>query len=206
MAALTAFAKHVQPEVPGCPQPIVHEAILQACIEFCERTEMFDAVLPVDTVVGDNTYALTAATGYSAYKVLFVRRGDSPLDSSNRETFDATPALADAGEATHYYFDSTGQLVLGPVPDTVETLSVKAVVVPAVDATTVPDALSARWMLAIAAGAKAKLYSQKNTAWYDPAEAQLKERDFSEAINKAAIALRAGRSGTMLRVAMRPLA
>lgn len=206
MAALTAFAKHVQPEVPGCPQPLVHEAILQACIEFCERTELYDESIAVDTVAGVNTYALAAPTGLAACKVLYVKRGDSPLGSSNREAFDASTAMAASGEPSRFYMNSHGDLVLGPTPQEIETLTVKAVVVPAADATEVPDALARRWMLAIAAGAKAKLYAQKNSAWYDPAEASLKERDFSEAVNKAINTLRSGRSGTPLRVSLRPMA
>lgn len=206
MAALTAFVKHVQPEVPGCPQPVVHEAILQACIEFCERTELYDETIAVDTVAGDASYPLSASAGLSVHRVLYVKRGDSPLAPSSRDVFDASAAMAANGDPSHFFFDSTGALVLGPVPEHVETLTVKAVAAPATDATTVPDALAQRWMTAIAAGAKAKLYAQKNTAWYDPAEAQLKERDFSEAINKAVTSLRTGRSGASLRVAMRPLA
>jgi hypothetical protein len=207
MAALADFSKHVLIEVPMCPQPVVNEAVLRACIEFCERTALFDEKTVVETEAGDDMYALAFNSGLVAHRVLYVKRGDSPLSRSSRDLADgAAGDLGATGAPTMYYLNASDMLVLAPVPDSVETLTVKAIVKPAQTATAVPDSLAAHWMLGIAAGAKAFLFSQKGTAWYDPEASLTKASQFSQAIDKAITQQRAGRSGTQSRVVMRPAA
>jgi hypothetical protein len=207
MAALADFSKHVLIEVPMCPQPVANEAVLRACIEFCERTALFDEKTTVETDPGDDTYALAFNSGLVAHRILYVKRGDSPLSRSSLDQMDgATGDLGGTGAPTMYYLNASDMLVLAPAPDSVETLTVKAVVKPSQVATAVPDALAAHWMLGIAAGAKALLFSQKSTAWYDPNASVAKASEFSQAIDKAITQQRAGRSGTQSRVVMRPAA
>lgn len=205
MAALTAFSKHVQLEVPGCPQPVVNEAVLRACIEFCERTAIIEEKTTVDIVVDTAEYTPSFASGMVAHRLVDVKRDGTPLRRSSTEKLDSIQEDA-VGEPSLYYLSGAGDIVFAPIPDAVETLDVKAVVKPSHDATEVPDALANHWMLVIAAGAKALLFSQKNTAWYDPNEAAAKARDFSQGIDKAITQKRAGRSGTPSRVQMRPAA
>lgn len=206
MAALTAFLKQVQLEVPNCSQPILLEAILRACIEFCERTELFDETTDVTTVAGTATYTPSFASGMVATRAVYVKRDDELLTRTNRDVFNAYDDLVEAGEADSYYLSSTGKLVLGPVPDAVETLEFKAIVKPAATATTVPDALSDDWATAIGNGAKTKLFAQRNTPWYAPDEAIMQASMFSAHVTKAINSRNTGRSGALLRVKMRPFA
>lgn len=210
MAALTAFLKHVQPEVPVCPQPIVLEAVLRACIEFCERTRLFDETVSVTTVAGTSEYSLGVASGTVAHEIIYVRKtsDDSDLGSSKREQFDANITFNDSGEPLAYYLTAAGKLKVGPVPAAGDeaTYSVKVVIKPSTSATTVQDALADHWALVIAAGAKSFLYAQKNTAWYAPDEAAIKGAFFTSGINRAKAELNLGRSGTPTQVAMRPFA
>ncbi len=210
MAALTAFLKHVQPEVPVCPQPIVLEAILRASIEFCERTRLFDETVSVTTTAGDSEYTLSVTSGYTAHDILYVKKtsDDTYLGASKREVFDASNTYTDDGEPTAYYLTATGKLKLGPVPTAsdLDTYSVKLIIKPSTSATTVQDALADHWALVIAAGAKSFLYAQKNTAWYAPDEAAVKGAFFTAGVNRAKAELNLGRSGTPTQVAMRPFA
>jgi len=41
MAALTALRSKVQPHVGGCPLPMIDDAILQAVVEFCNRSRAY---------------------------------------------------------------------------------------------------------------------------------------------------------------------
>lgn len=206
MAALTEFLKHVQLEVPNCSQPVLLEAVLRACIEFCERTELIDETTTVDTVIGTATYTPSFTSGMLAQRLVYVERDGLPLTRSNRDLFNAYSELRDAGEAEYYYLSSTGKLALGPIPDAVETLDLKAIVKPADNATTVPDVLVDDWLPAIASGAKARLFAQKNTPWYDPTEAVMQSNMFTSGVTDATNSRNTGRSGAQLRVKMRPLA
>lgn len=205
--ALTEFLKHVQPEVMGCPQPIALEQILRACIDFCARSRLLDETTTVTTVAGTATYAMTFASGLVAHDLVYVRRDTTTqLNRSTREDFDASTSTTEDGEATSYYMNGENNLVLGPIPNAVETLDVKAVVKPVYNATTVPTVLLADWFTEIAAGAKAKLYAQKNTAWYDPIEAAKKETQFSAGVRDATHRTNTGKTRALIRVQMRPAA
>lgn len=210
MAALTSFLKHVQPEVPVCPQPVVLEAVLRASIEFCERTRLFDETVTVTTVAGTAEYSLAVASGYVAHDVIYVRRvsDDAELGPSKREEFDMHAWLTDTGAPTAFYLTAAGKLRIGPIPAAVDVAaySVKLITKPAVNANSVPDMLADHWALTIAAGAKSFLYAQKNTAWHAPDEAMAKGAMFTSGVNRAKAELNLGRSGTPTRVTMRPFA
>lgn len=206
MAALSAFNPYIAHEVPGCPQPVLEAAVLRACIDFCERTSLFDEATTVAVVAGTSEYAMAFASTLVSHRVLNVRRDGAALSRSNREALEASGLLDDSNTPSHYYQTGTGKLRLAPIPNATETLDVTAVVKPAYDAATVPDALLQDWAVEIGLKAKAILYAQKNTAWYDVNEATKKEREFSDAVNTAINRIRSGGAGGVTRVQMRPAA
>lgn len=206
MAALSAFNPYIAHEVPGCPQPVLEAAVLRACIDFCERTSLFDEATTVAVVAGTSEYAMAFASTLVSHRVLNVRRDGAALSRSNREALEASGLLDDSNTPSHYYQTGTGKLHLAPIPNATETLDVTAVVKPAYDAATVPDALLQDWAVEIGLKAKAILYAQKNTAWYDVNEATKKEREFSDAVNTAINRIRSGGAGGVTRVQMRPAA
>jgi hypothetical protein len=183
-AALTVFAKYVRPEVSGCPELIILDAIKRAGMEFCKRTKIIRETLTLTTVVDQASYALDTEEGTVADEVLAVKReGADNLDPSSYYEFSANHMDRDTGPPNYYYLDVGGELVLGNIPDAVEDLVVTVRVRPTDEATTLPAELADRYMLEIAAGAKAILMIQRNKPWSDPDGAALNGALFEQNID-----------------------
>lgn len=198
MADLSGIARLVRIAAPGCPEPLLNDAIVDAAIEFCRQTRAVTEALNLVTVIGQASYALATSTGTRANRVQRVERGTLPLSKSSKPVFDANPHLRAAGTAGHYYLDDDS-LVLGPRPDAVETLVVSVVVEPVIGATTVPDVLQNDWRRVIASGAKAILLATPNVPWQSLTDAAVEGTSFMAGIEAAISKRDSGGSGSIPR-------
>lgn len=187
-ATLDQFFPWVLPSVPGCSDLLAQQAIRQACIEFCNRTDLVQRVTTADATAAVQDYTITPPTDMILSRILSVGwqgtllsmvspdvvnndlalRGvaigtATPLTGDPRWAFQKTPADSDAGFSIY------------PIPDTTVTLglTVKASYAPTNAAATVDDALWNDYVEQIAAGAMARLmmmpgqtFSSKSGALY----------------------------------------
>lgn len=198
MADLSGIAKLVRIAAPNCPDPLLDDAIIDAAIDFCRQTRVVTESLSVATVAAQSVYPLATSANTRANRAQRVERGTVPLTKSSKPAFDANPHLRAAGTANHYYLDNDS-LVLGPIPEAIETLKLSVVVEPVLGATTIPDVLHDEWRRVIASGAKAILLSTANVPWQSLPDAAIEGTAFMAGI-EAAIAKRdAGGSGYVPR-------
>lgn len=195
MQALAVFIPYIAPEVPGCPEPLMEDAIRRACIEFCRRSEILREALPVDTVAGEDTVTL-APVGGDVARVYDVMIDDVPLDRTRRAD---TPNDQDPGEPDYYYVEGVNTLRLYPVPDAIYTLDVNVVVMPTATATEVDDILLSQHRYTIAAGARAALFSMANQPWSNPAAADTNASYFMHQADKARTRTAKGGTNAPLR-------
>lgn len=198
MADLSGIAKLVRIATPGCPDPLIDDAIIDAAIDFCRRTRAVTESLSLSTVVGQAAYPLATSAGTRASRVQRVERGTIPLSESSKPVFDANHHLRAAGVASHYYLDDDS-LVLGPIPDAVDTLVLSVVVEPVIGATTVPDVLYNDWRRVIASGAKAILLATPKVPWQSLADADIEFAAFNAGIDSAISKRDAGGGGYVPR-------
>ena len=202
MATLDSFLPLVRGRLPGCPDIVLKDAVRDAAIEFCRRTELMTEAVLLSVTANDPAYALTA-TGGDVWEVLSVRRESSPLQPVNRQEFLVQGLATQTGTPGYYYLEGDGSLILGPIPDADETLTVLVTVVTAENATTVPDALYQDHRETIAAGARA--WVRRNLGdWVNP---QLEAEDrkvFEYAIHNQNIRRARGGANTPLRVRTTP--
>lgn len=184
MADLSGIARLVRIAVPGCPEPLIADAIIDAAIEFCRKTRAVTEDVTVTTVAADATYPLTTSANTRAWRVLRVERDTVPLNKSSKPVFDANVHLRAAGTASHYYLDDD-TLTLGPVPEAIETLDVSVVVEPVLGATTIPDVLYNDWRRVVASGAKAVLLAIPKTEWQSLSDATVELGLFRAGIDDA---------------------
>lgn len=184
MADLSGIARLVRIAVPGCPEPLISDAIIDAAIEFCRRTRAVTEDVSVTTAAADATYPLDTSAGTRAWRVLRVERDTVPLNKSSKPVFDANPHLRADGTASHYYLEDD-TLTLGPVPEVVETLDVSVVVEPVLGATTIPDVLYNDWRRVVAAGAKAILLAIPKTEWQSLSDAAIELAAFNSGVEDA---------------------
>lgn len=200
MAALSDFAKYVRPEVAGCPDIILLDAILRAGIEFCKRTRVFKEVVSVVTAIGDARYTLATSAGTVPEEILNIKRNEyDALDASSFKEFEDNDFDVLSGTPHYYYLDVDGELVLGMIPNAVETLTATVKIRPAEDADELPDEMANRYKHQIASGAKSILMLMNNQAWTDIKMASIHASLFEEAIADANLRDAKGASRKPLR-------
>jgi hypothetical protein len=183
--ALTSIAKYVRPDVSGCPDVILLDAILTAGIQFCKRTKIIKETLSITTVIGQTGYSLNVASGTEPDEILSVRRDEHDyLNASSFKEFDDYGLNILTGTPRYFYMSGGDTLQIGKIPDFVETLSVTVRTRPSRDATALPDEIADRYMNEIASGAKSILMLMKDKAWSDLDMAGVHRGLFEDAINQ----------------------
>jgi hypothetical protein len=203
MAALSDFAKYVRPEVAGCPDIMILDAILQAGIEFCKRTKVAKQTFDVTTVVDEPLYSLTGLVdaGTVVDEILIVKRNEfDDLCKSSFGEFEDYRLDVLSGTPHYFYLNDEDEMVLGNIPNAVETLTVTVKTIPAEGATTLPDVLASRYRHQIASGAKSILMLMNNQAWTDVKMASIHGNLFEEAIGTFNLRHAKGNGSKPLRV------
>lgn len=190
--ALAAFTPYIAPAVPGCPEPLIDDAVRQAAIEFCERTEALRERLSFNTVIAQD-YVVMAPLGGDVARVyrVSVVNADTRLERSRREDYDEDGS---PGQPTEYYVENLNTMRFYPVPDAVYPVVVNAVVKPARDATTLDDLLFSAYRDAIAAGARKRLMGMSSQPWTNTSQAAIEGEIFNDAIDT--IRMRKATGGT----------
>lgn len=186
MAALTALRPDVLPHVPGCPMPMVDDAILKAVIDFCNRSRAYrfsPADIAVVASTADYTVSDLPATTAIAW-LLAAELDDVPLDLLDPGSVPQSWATEE-GAASAAIVASETAIGLRQVPDETGTLRVRLALRPSLTATTYPDEFHNLYQEAIAAGALAKLFAQPNKPWSAPGLVTDCRNKFDSAINAA---------------------
>lgn len=202
MVALTAFRSRVLLNVQGCPDPTLDEAILDACIEFCEKTNIIQYTSDTQQLsIGQSQVELDVPYGQRIVLVQRVWVGTQELLPLTQET---TGVLGYAESITgvtpsnnyprNFTEISPGVVAIYPRPDKSDYfLTARISLKPSRASTVVDDKLFEDWVNVIAQGALSILYTQK-TIWQDTSLAAVCRANFLQGINTAIIESRRGRS------------
>lgn len=160
MVPISSFFPRLLPSVVGCPEPLAEQALLDAAIEFCERSHAMVIDLdPVPVSAGTSEYELELPS-QTRLGIVWSMWLDGrlltpvPLVQASRST---TPGYPTAYAAT--YVDEAVVVRLMPGPDLATTgdLVGRVSVVPTRSATTVLSALYNEFCDAVVDGAAARL-------------------------------------------------
>ena len=189
MAALSDFYRYITMDVPGCPLPVVDQAIVDTAIEFCTRTGAWKSWTgPLTTVANIDEYDIDIPTGAIVRQVEAVAVGTKQLGAiSDLLETGAMPNWQDnSGQPTQATYDDENKVVrLIPTPTLGnETMRFLVSFIPTHNATTVPDILLQRYARGFGAGVKALLQLQKQ-AWGDPGAAAINQGFYEDAIHGA---------------------
>lgn len=217
MQSLDVFLSRLLPKVPGCPDPLARQALVDSAIEFCEETSITQYTSePQDVLAGVATYDVDLPSQQDVVVVLKAWYGAQRLTPAPAERVDSILAyVASAGTATvqqgdaHVYYEyAPGVVALYPVPKESRTamFSARIATKPKRSATMVEDILTTDWIESIVAGAAYRLCSMQGQAFTNDITATREYNKFWADISKATnIALR-GRLRTSITVRPRPAA
>lgn len=195
---------YVLPEVSGCPHFTAEKAIRDACIELCEKTDVYVVGAELLQVVpGITEYDIDAPVGTEPSRVLSLLRSGSPLTKVKPieaiERIDSTTATA---PSFYSQFDNT-KLILGPTPDAKETLKIVTSLKPSPTATSIPDTIGLEHRETIVSGALWRLQMMSTQTWYNPSAAQMNLLLFNRGVAKVMKRVKSGFTGASLTVRSR---
>ena len=168
-----AFLPEVMPDLPGCPEPMVINAIRNAAIEFCERSWAWRVDLdPIDAIANQAVYDLSPPNSSVVCHVIYV-------DFMGKQLFPATPdQLNDIWrgwrtvknvQPTYFFLPDqrTIQLVAAPSAATVAAVNMTVALKPTRTSKGLETVVYEEYAEGIAHGAKARLNAQINKEWTD---------------------------------------
>lgn len=212
MRQLSVFTRFIAPHVIGCPDPLIEEHALTACIEFAEDTCIVQQTT-LDAAVADlSEYDVEEPPMLELTRVLRVFHRRRRLTA--RSATEVTDAAAATGEAVVTEVVPSGTPVewfmrdpavatvsIYPPPELSEdnAVTIVAAMQPTRDATRVPDDLYFSYARDIAAGATALLMMMPQQPWSNPQLAMVHRRVFDAAKAKAAAFARTGFGAGSLR-------
>jgi len=180
--ALSEFARYVRPDVAGCPEPMVLDAILRAGIEFCKRVVSAREVITVNVLANVTRYPLVSTGNYVDRIVTLTPSDLRDMFQASQDNFDSCNYDEINGTPKYYFLDNAQNLVIGYKPEATETMKATVRIIPKENATALPDFLGQRYKLQIADGAKSILMMQSDKPWSDPNLAAVSGARFERAI------------------------
>lgn len=218
MIALTQFYPYVLPQVIGCPEPVVLQALRAACIEFCNSSLYVQELVQVSETSSVSDYEVDVPSGMELAKVIAVWLENNQLRPRSLEMISAGVALvgdvgsasAQTGTPTDYYqkTPTAVEISLYPVPATSvsNAITIRAAFKPSWTAEQVDDSLFTHWVEGISAGALARLQMTPGQDFTDAASAASNYAKFQAAVRSATILARQGRVVAASRVRPRRFA
>jgi len=160
MKSFSAFLPRILPYLPGCSEPLVNQALLNAAIEFCEATNVLRQNLDTfDTVVGEVQYDLYPPTSqHTISRVMSVSVNGVDLAPGMAEVIRNDLPTQNA-MPRGFYTDRTDSLFtlrLSPPPDKVYPVVVNVALRPTITATQLEDDLFNIWIDPLVNGAIAR--------------------------------------------------
>jgi hypothetical protein len=177
MKALSAFFPRILPYLPGCPEPLAAQVLIDAAIEFCDSSLVLRQNLDTfNTVVGRVQYDLDAPSAqHDISRVLGVTLDDKELVAGMAEAIRGDMPTAPAKPRGFYTdrTDSVFTLMLSPPPDEVYSVLVNVALSPARTATQLDDDLYNTWINPIVSSAIAQAMQIPGQPFSNPAQSQI---------------------------------
>lgn len=189
---LDDFLPYVMVDVLGCSDPLAKQALLQSAYEFCRETHCWDEVQdPIPLVADQREYSLDGTNGGKCLTVRNVwinARELRPVTIQELQLVMPNWRTADSNDPLYYNAAiERGELSVYPAPDGTSSseLVIRAVYVPTMTATTLPDFLGDRHLEPVTAGAKARLMSTPKQVFTNPELAAVHRMTFLNGIADA---------------------
>lgn len=203
----TDLLPYVMPDAVKCPNVIALQRIKMACIEFFERTKVWNGTYTTSTVQDQPSITIALSTDITAIDLESVYVGDDQQDEYQIVSADTAQELAASMYSAPYawrpYLWSSTPFVfnLSPTPGA-SGIPVQFTISQKPSLTSQGIAAGAyfdQFYEGMAAGALAKILMMPGKDWTDRQLAELKQAQFNDAIQTAVIRAARGFGGGRLR-------
>ncbi len=194
MHPLSDFTVLCLAELPGIPPPILNRLVARAARELCREGRLWRFVVP-DITVANNvlTYDLSALLPACSmiHDIDVVTIGGIPLDTASRG--------ANRISTTVSWTRTNNSIALRSYCDGL--LRVQAVLIPTIDACSLPDILLDEWIEALEFGVKGMAMAMPKKEWSDASSGAFYLGQWEEKLCKARLYGRNGNATPRLRTA-----
>lgn len=186
---LARFYPFIEPEVMGCPYPVIDHHLRLAIRDFCDRAKVWKEWQDAVTLDGStNRFDYDLTTNQELVQVrrallngeeLVVKQaGDLPADWTDSDPAEIT-------EPTLVHFD-TSEYMLFPMLAAGDSLVIEIVMRPSLTATSVGDIIYTRYADKVADGCKAQLKAMLDQPWGNEKLAAFYGLKFERSVHAAA--------------------
>lgn len=204
------FLRFVTPDVPGCPDDLVAQAVMFTANRFCIETQCIDVISdPVELEEGVQDYSMDIMPGMQAITIKSVwspTRELTPVTMSElNRLIPNWQSAANSDPSFYNMVKGFGTLTVYPIPAAPlgAPLTFHAVYAPTQFGNIVPDLLVNFYLDTIAAGAKARLMITPGQTWSNPQLAMANQSLYDAGVVSAKIDVMHNRVPGSIRV--RPL-
>lgn len=166
MSTYAEFLPEVLPFVPDVPEVVAENAVRNACIEFCERTNYLQATLaPFTTVADQAEYTVPVPANTKLVQIMTAYWGERLLIAKTQEelahVFRRVNWMTMTGAPFYITKIEQTKVRLVPLPDAagIDDVTLRVSLAPSRTSTTVDDQIYNEWLETIANGARYRLYS-----------------------------------------------
>jgi len=173
--------------VPGCPDPVLDQALRLAAQEFCRRTRCWLVWLdPVTTLETNVEYDLDLPTNSTVVRVERATLAGAPIEIRSFRALEANPDTATDGDGGLISADRA-TFRLGTLVSAGQALAVQVALMPSDRATGTEDGIFRQYAEQISFGAKARLMEIPGQTWSNAALSGFNAAKFDEAIGSVAV-------------------
>lgn len=209
MKALSDFLPRILPYAPACSDPLAEQALLDAAIEFCERSLVLRQQLdPFQTTAGIVEYDIQPySPQLDVARVLAVTLDNLPVNPLFADDVGIPTVTSNDPRWFYTQRDEQNQLqlCLSPVPGEAQTAAVLIALRPDKSATELADMLFHTWDEVLSYGALARILRVPGQSFTDGAAATYYLQRFNAGVTKARTEGGYGHVRGATRVAPRPL-
>jgi len=205
----TSIFDYVLPDVPGCPQALATRAIRDACIEFCERTNVWTIDHPaINAVANQASYPFApGVAGAVAHKAMRVWYNKQEIDPATPDQLNGEYAgdwRTKSGIPKLYTQYNARNLILVPYPtaDLASGITLIVSLKPSRSSTDIDTTIFEEYVDKIAHGVKATLMLSPKKPYSNPELGAAEKGMFDNAI--AEVADRVNRAFTRARRRVSP--
>lgn len=210
MKALSAFYPRILPYLPGCPEPLAAQVLINSAIEFCDSSlALRQNLATFSTVAGLSQYDLLPPSAqHDISRVMGVTLDGKELSPGMAEVIRGDMPTATA-KPRGFYTDRTDSiftLMLSPPPDDIYTVVVNVALAPSQTATQLDDDLYNSWIDPIVSGAIARAMQIPGQSFSNSAQATVLLNSAAKQITSSRIEGNYGFIRGSMRVRSRPFA
>jgi hypothetical protein len=203
MVDLSSFRNRIAPRVLTALDYTIDLAVLDTCIDFCERSLVVQATLDAfPTVAGTSEYDLDPPSHTKIARVMGAWADGSELVACSRDQGlrGLHAASISQGAPQGFLNDAPDTITILPAPDRAYSVTARVSTKPSRTATQVDDQLYEDWCDGIVDGALARLHGMPHQPFTDPKLQATHFALYQQAVNRAMLAAEKGRNRAEQRI------